>query len=125
MCDVCACFGCTTSKMVQTRSMTRAATAAHVNRLYQSPRKEEELAVAQILVSMKKGPCTLDSCSTCYMDDRRPFVSEGFKVFKTYIDGVGCTDVVAPFWAHYCPPCQEYWKKNTLRRSPRIAAQRR
>jgi thiol-disulfide isomerase/thioredoxin len=123
-------FDRTTNKMVTTRSMTRAAaaaSAAYFDRLHQSIKpapKKEEVEVAQILVSMKKSRCALTSCSSCYMEDKRPFISEGMKVFKTYIDGVGDREIIAPFWTHYCPPCQEYWKNHTLRRSPRIAAKK-
>ena len=110
--------------MVHTRSMTCAAVSpVYFDRLRQGP-KQEEIEVAQILVSMKKGKCALESCSSCYMEDKRPFVSDGFKMFKTYIDGVGDREIIAPFWTHYCPPCQEYWKNGGryLRRSPRITA---
>lgn len=113
--------------MVQTRSMTRAAAAAYGDHLHQSIKpvlKKEEVEVAQILVSMKKGQCALDSCLSCYTEDKRPFVSEGIKEFTVYIDGVGTQTVLAPFWTYYCPPCQEYWKNGGryLRRSARLAA---
>lgn len=104
---------------VQTRSMIKAAAAKH---------DKETTAVAQILMEMKSGSltriheaCALDGSACCYMEDKRPFIKEGFKEIRGYEDGVGCYTRLAPFWIHYCPPCQYFWKNRGLRRSARVA----
>lgn len=108
---------------VRTRSMIKAAAAKH---------DKETLEAAYILTEMKSGrlthiheACALTGTACCYMEDKRPFIREGFKEIHGYEDGVGCYTRLAQFWIHYCPPCQYFWKTGSLRRSARIANQTR
>jgi hypothetical protein len=91
---------------------------------------KETTTAAHILMEMKSGSltrihetCALDGGACCYMEDKRPFISDGFKEIHGYEDGVGCYTRLAPYWIHYCPPCQTFWKIGSLRRSARIANQ--
>lgn len=119
---------------VQTRSMTKAARAAeavYFDALYKRTRqaaKKEAIDVANILVEMSTGAltrvneaCALDGVACCYMEDKRPFIREGFKEIRGYEDGVGTYTKLALHWIHYCPPCQYFWKNRGLRRSARVA----
>ena len=109
----------------------RAAEAAYFDALYMRTRqaaKKEANDVATILVEMSTGAltrinesCALGGTACCYMEDKRPFISEGFKVVHGYEDGVGPYTKAEPHWIHYCPSCKYFWKKRALRRSSRVA----